>query len=192
MVRERSIEKRSGLINAALKLFVEKGIQNTSTAEIAREAGTAAGTLFIYFPTKQDLINELALKVAKEYADFINSLLDPSLSAHDSFLAIWNGTIFWFMKDLQSYRYAQQIRTPGVVSEAVVMETGKYFSFYFEAIQKGRQEGSIKSYPIDLIGAFFYQDFIAMMNFISTQSDTSKHGETIQQGFELFWDGIKS
>jgi hypothetical protein len=71
------------------------------------------------------------------------------------------------------------------------METGKYLSFYFEAIQKGRQEGSIKSYPLDLIGGFLYQDFVAMMNFISTQSDTSKQGETIQQGFELFWDGIK-
>ena len=55
MVRELSSEKRNNFMSSALKLFVANGVQHTSTAEIAKEAGTAAGTLFLYFPTKQDL-----------------------------------------------------------------------------------------------------------------------------------------
>ena len=191
MVRKLSIEKRSSLLKAALKLFVEKGIQNTSTAEIAREAGMAAGTLFIYFPTKQDLVDELALKVSKELSDNINSLLDPSLSAHDSFLVIWNEVLHWFLADMEAYQYAQQIRVPGVLSQAVVMETGKYFSFFYTAIQKGLDERSVKPYSIDLIGGFLYQDFVAVMNYIQMQPDASKQEEAIRQGFELFWDGIR-
>ena len=191
MVRKLCIEKRSSLLKAALKLFVEKGIQNTSTAEIAREAGMAAGTLFIYFPTKQDLVDELALKVAKEMADNINSLLDPSLSARDSFLVIWNEVLHWFLADMEAYQYAQQIRVPGVLSQAVVMETGKYFSFFYTAIQKGLDERSVKPYSIDLIGGFLYQDFVAVMNYIQMQPDASKQEEAIRQGFELFWDGIR-
>lgn len=191
MARERSEEKRNSFLSVALKMFVEKGVQNTSTAEIAKGAGTAAGTLFLYFPTKQDLVNALAIKVVKELSDFINSLLDPSLSARDTFLAIWNGSIYWFLKDMGAFRFAQQIRVPGVISDDVVVESGKYFRFYYEAIQKGFKEGCLKSYPIDLIGEFFYQDIVSVMNYISRQPDTTKQGESIQQGFDLFWDGIK-
>jgi AcrR family transcriptional regulator len=191
MVRKLSTEKRNSLLRAALKLFVEKGIQNTSTAEIAQEAGTAAGTLFIYFPTKQDLVDELALKVSKELSDNITARLDPSLSARDSFLVIWNEVLHWFLSDVEAYQYAQQIRVPGVLSQAIVMETGKYFGFFYQAIQKGLDEGCIKPYSIDLVGGFLYQDFVAMMNYIQMQPDAGKQEESIQQGFELFWDGIR-
>ena len=77
MVRELSNEKRERFLQAALKLFAANGLQNTSTAEIAKAAGTAAGTLFLYFPTKQDLINELVLWISQAEADTINGLLTP-------------------------------------------------------------------------------------------------------------------
>jgi len=59
MVRKPSQIKKEQLLSSALKLFVENGVGNTSTSAIAKEAGVAAGTLFLYFPTKQDLIHEL-------------------------------------------------------------------------------------------------------------------------------------
>ena len=71
MVRELSSEKRERFLRAALKLFAANGIQNTSTAEIARAAGTASGTLFLYFPTKQDLIDELAILISREESGHI-------------------------------------------------------------------------------------------------------------------------
>ncbi|WP_099973996.1 TetR/AcrR family transcriptional regulator [Lactobacillus terrae] len=44
------------VIQAALKIFSEKGYDATSTAEIAELAGTSQATLFKYFKTKQDLL----------------------------------------------------------------------------------------------------------------------------------------
>ena len=192
MVRELSVEKRERFLNAALKLFVSNGVQNTSTAEIAREAGTAAGTLFLYFPTKQDLINELVLMISKQESAAIYSLLDPSLSARDTFFTIWDGSIRWLLDHPDAYQYNQQIRDSGMISDSVTLETAKHFRFYYEAIQKGLLEGSIKPYPIDLIGSFLYQDIVAVMNYLRMQSDPGKVGEAIRQGFQLFWDGISS
>ena len=190
MVRELSPEKRKRFLSAALKLFVSNGVQNTSTAEIAREAGTASGTLFLYFPTKLDLIQELVLIISKEESDFINSLLDPSLSVRDAFFTIWSGSVHWLLENVDAYQYSQQIRDSGLLSDAVTQETGKFFSFYYKTIQKGLEEGCIKPYPIDLIGGFLYQDIVAVMNYLRLQSDPGKQEEFIQQGFELFWDGI--
>jgi len=192
MVRELNNEKREKFLSTALKLFAANGIQNTSTAEIARKAGTAAGTLFLYFPTKQDLINELALWISKLESEHINQLLDPALSVRDTFFTIWDGSIRWLLQNLDAYQYSQQVREPGLISEAVTVESGRYFSFYYETIQKGLQEGSIKPYPIELIGGFLYQDIVAVMNHLRMQTDPEKLTESIEQGFNLFWDGIRT
>jgi AcrR family transcriptional regulator len=43
------------ILQAALQLFKEKGLEGTTTKEISRKAGIAEGTLFNYFETKEDL-----------------------------------------------------------------------------------------------------------------------------------------
>ena len=54
--RERRKEARPGeLLDAALDLFVEKGFSATRVEEVAAQAGVSKGTLFLYFPSKEEL-----------------------------------------------------------------------------------------------------------------------------------------
>src|SRR5476651_1636175 len=46
---------RSRIVAAALALFQAKGFETTTTKAIARKAGIAEGTVFNYFPTKEDI-----------------------------------------------------------------------------------------------------------------------------------------
>ena len=192
MVRKLDPEKRETFLNTALELFVKNGAQTTSTAKIAQEAGTAAGTLFIYFPTKQDLIHELVLKISREQSENTKAHLTPELSAKEMFSTIWQTTIHWFLAHVIAYQYIQQVRDSGIISEAITLETEQYFGYYFEAIQKGLAEGSIKPYALELIGTYLYFDIVAVMNFLIAQPDSNRHEEIIHTGFEMFWDGIKA
>lgn len=54
--RARRKEARPGeLLDAALQLFVEKGFAATRVEEVAALAGVSKGTLFLYFPSKEEL-----------------------------------------------------------------------------------------------------------------------------------------
>ncbi len=54
--RARRKEARPGeLLDAALRLFVEKGFAATRVEEVAALAGVSKGTLFLYFPSKEEL-----------------------------------------------------------------------------------------------------------------------------------------
>ena len=192
MARKLNPEKRTKYLDAALRLFVTHGVQNTSTAAIAKQAGTAAGTLFLYFPTKQDLINELVMEIVKAQSDTIKTALTPTLSAQDSFWAIWETSIRWFIDNLEAYQYIQQIRDSGMIPDEIIQQSNTYFDFYYTAIQKGLSENAIKAYPINLIGEMLYRSIIAIMNLVKTTKNRAQQEEFIQAGFEIFWNGIKS
>ncbi|HSU20720.1 MAG TPA: TetR/AcrR family transcriptional regulator [Variovorax sp.] len=69
---ERRKEARPGeLIRAALQLFVEKGFVATRSEEVAARAGVSKGTLFLYFPSKTDLLKAvIAETLAGRYAEW--------------------------------------------------------------------------------------------------------------------------
>jgi TetR/AcrR family transcriptional regulator len=55
--RQRRKEARPHeLLSAALELFVEKGFAATKTEDVAGRAGVAKGTLYLYYPSKEDLL----------------------------------------------------------------------------------------------------------------------------------------
>jgi len=54
--RQRRKEARpQELLDAALALFVEKGYAATRSEEVAQRAGVSKGTLYLYYPSKQEL-----------------------------------------------------------------------------------------------------------------------------------------
>lgn len=47
------------LLDAALDLFVEKGFAATRAEEVAARAGASKGTLYLYYPSKEELLKEV-------------------------------------------------------------------------------------------------------------------------------------
>jgi TetR/AcrR family transcriptional regulator len=83
--RERRKEARPGeLLDAALDLFVEKGFAATRSEEVAARAGVSKGTLFLYFPTKEELFKAVVrenisgrfAEWAQEFETFEDSTAD--------------------------------------------------------------------------------------------------------------------
>ncbi|HUH61390.1 MAG TPA: TetR/AcrR family transcriptional regulator [Terracidiphilus sp.] len=68
MSRPKSEDKRKAILEAALRVFAEQGIHHAPTSAISRAAGVAEGSLFTYFKTKNDLMNELYLELRQEFS----------------------------------------------------------------------------------------------------------------------------
>jgi AcrR family transcriptional regulator len=71
-------DKRDAIIGAARELFTTVGYETTTMARVAREAGVAVGTVYLYFNNKNDLL--FAVKSGWEQ-EVMAALMRPELSA---------------------------------------------------------------------------------------------------------------
>ena len=67
----RDPEKPQQIIEAAVRVFARRGYYNSRVSDIAREAGIAAGTIYLYFKTKDDILVTL---FRDKMADFVGAL----------------------------------------------------------------------------------------------------------------------
>ena len=56
MAREKTDDKRERILEAAVKVFARKGYFAARVSEIARKAGVADGTIYLYFRNKEDIL----------------------------------------------------------------------------------------------------------------------------------------
>lgn len=54
--RRRKDARPQELLDAALEVFVEKGFAASRTEEVAARAGVSKGTLYLYYPSKEELL----------------------------------------------------------------------------------------------------------------------------------------
>jgi TetR/AcrR family fatty acid metabolism transcriptional regulator len=58
--------KREAILRAAIDVFAERGYFNAQVADVARSAGVAAGTVYLYFRSKDDLLVSIFERTVRE------------------------------------------------------------------------------------------------------------------------------
>lgn len=67
----RDPDKPQHIVDAAIRVFARKGYWSSRVSDIAREAGIAAGTIYLYFDTKEDILITL---FRERMAEFVSTM----------------------------------------------------------------------------------------------------------------------
>jgi AcrR family transcriptional regulator len=71
--RRRKDARPSEIIEAAIAIFAERGFGAARLEDVARRAGIAKGTVFVYFPTKDDLFRAVAQTVLTSHLERLHT-----------------------------------------------------------------------------------------------------------------------
>jgi TetR/AcrR family fatty acid metabolism transcriptional regulator len=64
-----ALDKREAILRAATQVFARNGFFQSQVADVAREAGIAAGTVYLYFRSKDDLLVSLFERTMRDAID---------------------------------------------------------------------------------------------------------------------------
>ncbi|HVC59940.1 MAG TPA: helix-turn-helix domain-containing protein [Acetobacteraceae bacterium] len=125
--RARRKEARPGeIVEAALRLFADRGFAATKLEDVAAAAGIGKGTIYLYFPTKEDLFRAVVRQAVLPNLEAAAALLeDPGRPAADILRAIAERFLLLLDTDLTA------------IPKLVVAESGNFPAiarFYAEEV----------------------------------------------------------
>lgn len=94
MARPKDDDKRSAIISAAINVIALQGL-GAPTATIAKEAGVSNGTLFNYFNTKGDLLNQIYIELKTEMAANAVAGLSSESDIREQMIHVWSQWLRW-------------------------------------------------------------------------------------------------
>ena len=88
--QRRRLETEVRLLQAARALFLEKGYDETTVAEIAEAADVAYGTFFNHFPAKSDLLAEMGAHEVADISEHLSALAQGAGGIDETLIALFD------------------------------------------------------------------------------------------------------
>ena len=189
MARPKSEDKRNAILDAATRLFAERGLAAAPTSEISKRAGIAEGTLFTYFPTKDDLINALYRELKLELADAVMSDFPRKKNVRIRLRHVWDHYVNWGVANPKQRKVLAQLAVSEVLTKESKAAGGAPF-IEFQTMIRDAIDGHVfrDDLPAELISRVLVT--LAEATIDLTVSNPSKTKKYQDGGFEVFWFGI--
>ena len=136
-------EKRNSIAISCINLFCEKGIQQTSIEEIAKNAGVAKGTIYLYFKNKEEIIFTIWDILTQQHQEAFDKRINSNMSEKEKILEYYNFNDFEENFDKEKILSLYQ----NFVSSMLIDKTQLYTSYFESFFQK----------DYDFISTCFYE-----------------------------------
>jgi len=182
-------EKEQKIMNASLKLFVEQGFHGTSTAEIAKTAEVATGTLFHYFKTKEDLINHLYLYSKESLLDSVSGCYNDKNSFRKNIQNVWMNLVNFGIEESEKYHFILSFHCSPYITYLTKKQVETKFESVFEAYKMGLEKQEIKKASYEMLTDYLWGNVVATVGHFEKYPERFNE-ENLKLAFELFWGGI--
>jgi AcrR family transcriptional regulator len=178
---------REKILDTALRLFTQYGVDATPTARISKEAGISTGTLFHYFPDKDRLVGALYLSIKKELAGTVRRNDDPVLPTKERIGQGMRGYIGWGMANPLKVRFLDQCYNYPGIGEDVQKQVHDEFSWMAGLIETAVREGIVPDLPAEFHAMMVYQITSGILSLIESGTTGMSADEIIDNGLAMFW-----
>lgn len=183
---ENISEKKKAIFQSTLELIKEHGFHGTPMSLVAKNAGVAAGTIYHYFESKDQLICELYSYNKSRVSGVIDESMGGDGTFKEIFFNIWRNLYQFYIENTDVLIFFEQfINSPYNVNKSPDRFKGQLFDF----LQKGINTGKIKAVKPDILVAL-------ILGSISTTAKIHKYANIpvepsdLNQMIEILWDGL--
>lgn len=191
-MRPKDEAKEQLILDTALSVINRTGLAGLKMSDLAKEAGVATGTVYIYFEDKSALIQRLYTYLLRKSLSDLNAGIEEADPLRVKIQKITRN----YLDDNLKYPeytafFEQYFRSPYFVeTEAIRAEENTMMQPIHELVVQGQQQTIIKEADPDLLVTLV----CGMLNELAkqahfTQQPISEHDWELT--FSVIWDGVK-
>jgi AcrR family transcriptional regulator len=184
MARPRSEDKRNAIMEAATRVIATDGL-GAATATIANEAGVSNGSLFTYFETKADLLNQLYLELKTEMASAAMKNFPEKAKFRDQGFHVWRNWMEFAVSFPEKRRALAQLGVSDEITPATRAAAHKTMRGLADLMEELRTHGPLRNVSMGFVGAMMNSLAEATMDFMIQDKPNAR--KYCKAGFEAFW-----
>lgn len=151
MARPKDDTKIEAIFEATLKIVLKTGFNGLKMADVAKAAGLATGTLYIYFKNKEILINELFLSLKTAKTNRLLSVYNEKHSFEVNFKNLWFNYFELSLKEPERMLFIEQFAHTSFITKKTKSLGDELLKPLEDFIQQGIKQKKIKKLPVQLL-----------------------------------------
>jgi len=182
--------KLKDIHDACVVLINKHGFSGLIMADVAQSALIATGTLYVYYKSKESLINEVYRQTKKE---FIAALVDSKNATPDFFQTFKNMWLSYFsfcLANPQKMMFVEKLVYSGYIDKEIIAETENALMPLNQFLEYGIAQGKFKNTHLELMKAQMQGSIFELIKTITQQhiyiDDSDKN-----VCFAMTWDAMR-
>lgn len=186
----KSTDKRSKILDTTLRLITERGFHDTPMSLVAKEAGVAAGTIYHYFSSKDELINELYSDMKARMGRALLRQDEATQSVKDRFFRFWENLYNHFIDHPIAFKFLEQYANSPLVNQDVRAENSLHYQPILDFMQEGIKAGVMRDMPVLLMANLVYGHVVSTAK-LQLSGDLEINDARLKQAIQASWDGVR-
>jgi AcrR family transcriptional regulator len=181
--------KQDAILDAALRLFVERGFHGTAVPEVAEEAGVAAGTIYHYFDSKAALVNALYRREKEKVTRAIHASFPANATPRVQFAAIWREMSTFATENPQAFAFLELHHHGSYLDAQNLALDQSLRTFGVGFVRAAQTAGVLKTMDPRLMMELIFGAFIGVIR-ARWEQRAFVDGDALTAAEEACWDAI--
>src|SRR3954451_123167 len=140
-----AIDRRSELLNAAVRVFARKGYHASRVGDIAEEASVAHGLLYHYFRSKDELLETIFRETWRDVLDAVRAIEETDESARERLAGVAKILLRAWRRGPDLVRVPGREVTRSAHVQRRVEDIDQAFAGLERIIARGQEDGEFRS-----------------------------------------------
>lgn len=185
-------DKREKILKSVFALTGKQGLASVTIAGISKTAGIAAGTLYIYFKNKEEVVQLAYAAVEDKMTQEIYLNFDINVPIKQSLKQIYINMLNYRLNNYDETVFIDQYQQSGYIQlnfEKQLAEYEKQNKPLYDLLEKGKQEGIIKTVDAIILISFF-DGAVRSCSTGIIQKLFPLNQQLIDDFFDMIWRGM--
>lgn len=184
------IDKRAAILQATLSLLASRGFHGFSMKQLADMAGVAAGTIYLYFRDKQDLILQLHDEILRRVAEAVFADYSPELDFRQQHRLMCRNIWHFFTANPEILLSKSQFdHLPPEALQERKEDVRNRVRPMVDMFERGKAAGIIKDLPEEVLFGLGMEPFFALGRQCHLGLvEVDEH--CLERAIDAAWDGI--
>lgn len=184
------MNKKDIILQTTLKLVNRHGFYHLNMKQLAGEAGISAGTTYLYFKSKEEIINELYKNITNDFNSNVLRGYKEESSFKQNYFEMLAIAVNYYIDNPDKFSFIEQYTYSPFLFKKTKEENLAVLEPLQKIIKKAKKEKLVKDLPETLLVALSYGPVVSMMKlFLAGKADLKKE-TTKEELINACWQSI--